>query len=93
VKHPAEGWCLICPRVILYRTISTREKRRGYIYPGGHIQSTDCRIWLDGLRNVYQSDVGAEFVIDGCEHVAFVGALCSDRHNSIPHEQLRLEGV
>jgi hypothetical protein len=59
----------------MYREITAREKRRGYVYPGGHIQSTACRIYLGGLGNVYESDGGAAFIIDGCAHVAFVGAV------------------
>ncbi len=74
--HPIEGWCPACPRLIDYRRIKAYERRRGYVYPwGGHIPSTACRIYLDGLGNVYESDDGAAFIIDGCEHVAFVGAL------------------
>lgn len=75
VTHPDEGWCPACPRVVVHRRILPYEKRRGYVYPGGHIQSTVCRIALDGLGNVYESDGGAAFVIDGCRHVALVGAL------------------
>ena len=75
VIHPERGWCPQCPRVTMYRRIKAYERRRGYVYPGGHIMSTACRIYLDGLGNVYESDGGAAFIVDGCEHVAFVGAL------------------
>ena len=73
--HPVEGWCPVCPRVVMYRKITAREKRRGYVYARGHIESVTCRIYLSGLGNVYESDGGAAFIIDGCAHVAFVGAL------------------
>ena len=74
-QHPIDGWCPSCPRVIIHRRIKAYEKRRGYVYPGCPANSTACRIWLDGLGNVYESDAGAAFVIDGCRHAAFVGAL------------------
>jgi hypothetical protein len=74
VKHPAEGWCPSCPRIVLHRKIKWYEKARGYVYPGGHIQSTECRIYLEG-HPVYVSDGGAAFIIDGCAHISVVGAL------------------
>lgn len=74
VSHPPEGWCPSCPKTILYRKIKWYEKARGYVYPGGHIESTDCRIYLDG-HPVLVSEGGVEFIVDGCEHVSWVGAL------------------
>ncbi len=38
-RHPIEGWCPQCSRVTMYRRIKAYERRRGYVYPGGHIQS------------------------------------------------------
>lgn len=74
VKHPAEGWCRSCPKTVLHRKIKWHEKRRGYVYPGGHNQSTACRIYLD-LSAVYVSDGGADFIIGSCAHMSLVGAL------------------
>ena len=59
----------------MYRRIKRYEIKRGYVYPGCPANSEACRIYLDGLSNVYESDHGCAFIVDGCEHVAFVGAL------------------